>query len=109
MELPDIGTVALEDAETGEQLIVDTGNASFRKRFIEAARQREADLDLALGRAGVDVLQLSTEDDLVRGIIRFAGVRKARKRMPASFAGMNSVGRLPLPSEKMAFAKVGEA
>ncbi len=92
-ELPDIGPIIFEDAETGEQLYVDTHDKKFRKRFIEAAQQREYELNVALHRVGVDVLALSTEDDLVAEIVRFAMLRKQRKRTPASFAKSN-VGSL---------------
>ena len=79
-ELPDIGMVVMEDAETGDQMYVDTHDGRFRKRFEEAARQREAELAQAFKRAGVDVLPLSTEDDLVRAIVRFASLRRQRRK-----------------------------
>lgn len=79
-ELPDIGPVIMEDSETGEQLYVDTHDKSFRRRFQEAARRREADLNEAFRRAGVDALSLSTEEDLVRAIVRFAKQRQQWKK-----------------------------
>ena len=66
MELPDLGPLVLEDAETGQQLYIDTHDSGFRKRFFESARRREYELGVALARAGVDILPLSTEDDLAR-------------------------------------------
>ncbi|MBC7879381.1 MAG: DUF58 domain-containing protein [Anaerolineales bacterium] len=80
MDLPDIGPIVMEDAETGEQLYVDTHDKKFRQRFREAADQREATLAQTFKRAGVDVLPLSTEEDLIRAIIRFAAIRRQRKR-----------------------------
>jgi len=80
VELPDIGLIVMEDAETGEQLYVDTHDKKFRQRFKAAAHEREATLTETFKRAGVDVLSLSTEDDLVRSIVRFAALREARKR-----------------------------
>ena len=79
-ELPDVGMVLLEDAETGEQLFVDTHDKKFRQRFAETARKREMELNTAFKRAGVDVLSLSTEDDLVRQIVRFAKRRQQMRR-----------------------------
>ena len=79
MEMPDIGVVMMEDAETGEQLYVDTHDKKFRRRFYEAALQREATLTESFKRAGVDALSLSTEEDLVRAIVRFAQQRKQRR------------------------------
>jgi uncharacterized protein (DUF58 family) len=80
VELPDIGVVVMEDAETGQQLYVDTHDRKFRKRFHEAALQREAALSESFKHAGVDALSLSTEDDLVRAIVRFAQQRKQRRK-----------------------------
>ena len=79
VELPDAGPLILEDTETGEQLYVDTHDTNFRRRFLEAARQREAALDEAFKRAGVDALSLSIEEDLVRAIVRFAKLRQQRR------------------------------
>jgi uncharacterized protein (DUF58 family) len=79
LELPDVGMVVMEDAETGEQLFVDTHDAKFRRRFFDAAREREQELALAFKRAGVDMLSLSTEDDLIRAILRFAKRRQKKK------------------------------
>jgi uncharacterized protein (DUF58 family) len=78
--LPDIGPIIMEDAETGEQLYVDTHDRRFRQRFEQAANQREASLAQAFTQAGVDCLSLSTEEDLVSAIVRYAALRKQRKR-----------------------------
>jgi len=80
VELPDIGPIIMEDAETGEQLYVDTHDRGFRQRFQEAARRREAALNEAFKHAGVDGLSLSTEEDLVRAIVRFATLRQQRRK-----------------------------
>jgi uncharacterized protein (DUF58 family) len=80
VELPDLGMVMMEDAETGEQLFVDTHDRKFRQRFHEAAQRREAELNQAFKRAGVDVLSLSTEEDLVKAILRFAKQRQQYRR-----------------------------
>jgi uncharacterized protein (DUF58 family) len=80
MELPDVGPLIMEDAETGEQLYVDTRDKKFRKRFQEAAQRRNAMLSESFKRAGVGALPLSTEEDLVRAIIRFATLREQHHR-----------------------------
>ncbi|WP_137894324.1 DUF58 domain-containing protein [Ramlibacter sp. 2FC] len=81
LELPDLGLVPLRDAETGEQLLVDTHDAGFRRRFARIAAQREADLRQALAQAGVDTLELSTSDDLVEAVVRFVELRRQRQRL----------------------------
>jgi uncharacterized protein (DUF58 family) len=79
VELPDVGPLLLEDAETGEQLYVDTHDSRFRARFQAAAKQREAELAQAFKHAGVDHLALSTEEDMVRAVVRFANLRRQRR------------------------------
>ncbi len=83
MKLPDIGGVLMQDAETGEQIWVDTHDAGFRRRFAAAAERREQALRGALADAGVDTLELSTEDDLGSAILRFADLRKRRSQLAA--------------------------
>ena len=79
-ELPDVGPLVLEDAETGEQLYVDTHDRRFRERFAEGGRRRVRDLNAIFGRAGVDVLSISTEGDLVKQIVLFAALRKQQRK-----------------------------
>ena len=80
-ELPDVGVVRVEDSETGEQLSVDTSDSGFRRRFHEAAQRREEELAQSFRRAGVDELTLSTDEDMVPAILRFASLRsRARRR-----------------------------
>jgi uncharacterized protein (DUF58 family) len=80
LELPDLGLIPIRDMETGEQLLVDTHDAGFRKRFARIAAQREAELRQALAHAAVDTLELSTDDSLVDAIMRFTDLRKQRSR-----------------------------
>ena len=69
----------MEDAETGQQIYVDTHDKRFRQRFKEAGERRQATLNAAFTRSGVSELALSTDEDLVRAIVRMAMLRKARK------------------------------
>jgi len=80
-ELPDLGLLIVQDAETGEQLYVDTHDRGFRTRFAAAAARRDATLRAAFRDAGVDVLELSTDDDLVDTILRFADLRRRRSQL----------------------------
>jgi uncharacterized protein (DUF58 family) len=81
MDLPDLGLLVVQDAETGEQVFLDTHDGGFRKRFAAAAERREQALRAALSDAGVDALELSTNDDLVDTILRFADLRKRRSQL----------------------------
>ena len=86
MELPDIGLVTMRDAESGEQLVVDTHDRGFRQRFAALAAKREGELLAGLARAGVDTLELATDADLMDAILRFADLRKQRSRL-ANWSG----------------------
>lgn len=82
MRLPDLGPLTFQDSESGEQVFVDTHDPGFRRRFAAVAEQREEQLRAAFERAGVDTLELSTEDDIVDAVLRFADMRKQRFRAP---------------------------
>lgn len=81
MDLPDLGLVIMEDAETGQQLFVDTHDAAFRRRFADLAARNEAALREALAVAGADCVELATDDDLVDTLLRFARLRKRRAQL----------------------------
>jgi uncharacterized protein (DUF58 family) len=83
MELPDLGLLTMQDAETGEQLFVDTHDRAFRQRFARAAQRRETELRAAFRDAGVDALELSTDADLIDAILRFVDLRKRRRQLAA--------------------------
>ena len=81
LELPDLGLITLRDAETGEHVLVDTHDVGFRRRFARIAAQREAELREGLNRAGVDTLELATDEDLVDALVRFVDLRRRRQRL----------------------------
>jgi uncharacterized protein (DUF58 family) len=79
-DLPDLGLFTLQDAESGERLFVDSHDKAFRRRFAQLVDARESELREAFGRAGVDVLELAPDDDLVEALVRFAQLRRRRVR-----------------------------
>ncbi|GAB4041186.1 MAG: DUF58 domain-containing protein [Rubrivivax sp.] len=90
MALPDVGLVTVEDAETGEQLFVDATDPAFRARYAALAEEAEQRLAEALARAGVDTLELATDDDLLASLLRFADLRRRRAfgpRLPSHLTG----------------------
>lgn len=93
MSLPDMGMLVIQDAETGEQLFVDTHDRGFRKRFAEAAARREIELRAAFRQSGVDALELSTDDDLVDALMRFTDLRKRRSQLAAGGQLPQHLGR----------------
>ena len=78
--MPDLGFMTFQDAESGEQLFVDTGNRGFRERFVQAADAREQGLRTAFEKSGVDVVELGTEDEVLDALLRFAAMRKQSLR-----------------------------
>jgi uncharacterized protein (DUF58 family) len=79
-ELPAAGMVYMQDAETGEQLYVDLSDPIFRRRLEKAVVRREIALQSTLQRSGVDLFDVSTEEDMVGALVRMASLRKRRKR-----------------------------
>jgi uncharacterized protein (DUF58 family) len=79
-ELPDVGSIYVEDAETGEQIFVDTSDPGFRSRLKTAADERQALLEEATRSAGVDLHQVRTDEDLVRSLLRISELRRRRRR-----------------------------
>ncbi len=92
--LPDIGPLVFQDAESGEQVSVDTNDGGFRRRFAASAEASGVALIEALGEAGMDVLELGTGDDLVDAIMRFTQMRKPRGRL----SGPGTPARFPTES-----------
>lgn len=78
IDLPNVGLVLLQDPETAEQLLLDTANDKFRARYAQTVEKREAQLATAFAHAGVDALELSTDDDLASALMRFSELRKRR-------------------------------
>lgn len=78
--LPDAGLLVVEDAETGEQLLVDTGDPLFRRRFAEGVADRDAALDGAARRAGVLLHRIGTEDDPAEALVGLVTSTAGRAR-----------------------------
>jgi uncharacterized protein (DUF58 family) len=77
-ELPDVGRLLVEDAETGEQLAIDTHDPVTRLRFAEAAETRRSGVLSTLRGAGIDTLELSTAIPYLSALLRFFQRRAAR-------------------------------
>jgi uncharacterized protein (DUF58 family) len=97
LDLPDLGLVTVEDAETGEQMFIDTHDPAFRSRYGEIAGADEQTLRDDLARSGVDVLELRTDDDLLDSLMRFTDLRRRRLRLVRS-ATAETVPQAPQPA-----------
>ncbi|HEV7357314.1 MAG TPA: DUF58 domain-containing protein [Steroidobacteraceae bacterium] len=78
-ELPDVGIVALEDAESGEVIEVDTASAAVRKRFKELSLARGLQLVSDFRAEGIDTLQLRTDAPYIPALQRFFKTRERRR------------------------------
>jgi uncharacterized protein (DUF58 family) len=81
--LPDMGTVRLEDAETGEILEVATGSAVVREAYAAAAVKRAEKLSKELRRASVDRVSLRTDRDWLPALQTFFKNRERRAGVKA--------------------------
>ncbi|MBW1733160.1 MAG: DUF58 domain-containing protein [Deltaproteobacteria bacterium] len=78
-ELPDIGILTVEDAETGEQVELDTSRAEIRNRFTSLADERRGELRRTIRSSGVDLLELSTDRAYLPELLNFFGSRERRR------------------------------
>ncbi|MEV1003870.1 DUF58 domain-containing protein [Nonomuraea sp. NPDC050202] len=78
--LPEAGLIVVEDAETGEQLVVDSADPLLRVRFREAVDARDARLAAGMRRAGVPVHRVGTDRDLAEALVEV--VARTRDRSP---------------------------
>jgi uncharacterized protein (DUF58 family) len=69
VELPDVGLILVEDAETGEQLLVDTSDPLLRGRLADQVGAREAELAESMRRAGIDPHHVTTDQDLLAALV----------------------------------------
>jgi uncharacterized protein (DUF58 family) len=79
LELPDVGLILVEDAETGEQLLVDTSDPLLRGRLAAQVGARETELAEGMRRAGVDPHHVTTDQDLLAALVdmvRRSGTRR---------------------------------
>ncbi|HEV8423264.1 MAG TPA: DUF58 domain-containing protein, partial [Chthoniobacterales bacterium] len=76
--LPDVGLITLEDAETGEQIEINTGDRRTRTRFSEAARAQLAETFHTLRRNNIDTISLRTGDDYLPALRAFFKQRELR-------------------------------
>jgi uncharacterized protein (DUF58 family) len=79
-ELPDVGLLAIEDAETGEMLELQTSNPKVRARFAELSQRNVEALRRMLAAESVDSLELETGESYVPPLMHFFKTRERRRR-----------------------------
>ena len=78
-ELPDVGLVVVEDAETGEQLVIDSSDPLLRARLRAGVEDRDARLDAGMRRAGVPIHRIGTDADLATALIEVVANTRRRR------------------------------
>lgn len=79
-ELPDAGMLYVHDAESGEQLLIDSSDPVLRRRLLEVGTARDEAIRQGVAGARVRLHCLSTEDDLLSALVRIAGSRRGQRR-----------------------------
>ncbi|RTZ96377.1 MAG: DUF58 domain-containing protein [Deltaproteobacteria bacterium] len=77
-DLPDVGWLTLEDAETGEQILLNTGDSRIRKAYADLAADQHEHLRSTMRKSGIDLLELSTGSAYIPPLIRFFRSRTRR-------------------------------
>jgi uncharacterized protein (DUF58 family) len=79
-ELPAVGLLELEDAETGRRFLLDTSSREVRAAYARAARERREQLRRLAKSARVDLIEVSTDGGHLDALIRFFRIRERRLR-----------------------------
>ena len=78
VELPDVGLIELEDAESGERIIVDTRSEAARRLYTELNQRADAERRQIFRASQVDSIHIRTDESYVKPLIRFFRQRAAR-------------------------------
>ena len=93
-ELPDVGLVVVEDAETGEQLVIDSSDPLLRARLRAGVEERDARLAAGMRRAGVPIHRIGTDADLATALIEVVASTQAQARVSLADPVLLAVGLL---------------
>jgi uncharacterized protein (DUF58 family) len=78
--LPNVGLLELEDAESGERIVLDTTSIAVREGYDRWWREYSGSIDRTLISAGVDQIRIKGGEDYVKPIVRFFLARERRQR-----------------------------
>ena len=76
--LPNIGIITLEDAESGEQIEINTADRTTRARFSNLAEEKAQELARTLRRNNIDAITLRTSEDYLPALRSFFKLRERR-------------------------------
>ncbi|HAU59296.1 MAG TPA: DUF58 domain-containing protein, partial [Opitutae bacterium] len=78
-KFPNLGLVQIEDAESGERVIIDSANANFREEYSNQRKEFQDRFVQRLKRRGIDFFSFSTDSDFVKVLKEFFQMRKSRR------------------------------
>jgi uncharacterized protein (DUF58 family) len=78
--LPEVGLIVVEDAETGEQLVVDSGDPLFRARYRAGVSDRDARLARGMRQVGVPLHRIDTDRDLADALVEVVAKNQSQAR-----------------------------
>lgn len=78
IEMPNVGFIELEDAESGEEMLIDTSSEEFRRLFSDLGTKERKERDVIFKQLGLDAVEVYTHEDYVDPLVRFF---KKRERM----------------------------
>jgi len=79
VSLPDVGLIELQDAETGERFLVDTGDARVRREFEQRADGARRERERMLRGVDVDAIVVRTDRPYTEALLRFFRMRERRQ------------------------------
>ncbi len=80
IRMPNVGLIELEDAETGEIIVIDTGSRAVRSQYEALGTSRQGDLQKLFRSIDVDHLEILNDRDYVMELVRFFKIRAQRLR-----------------------------
>jgi len=80
-QLPNAGIIQLEDAETGEQILIDTSSKKTRSQYQAIAKKQKTELQQWFRSKAIDYIPISTQGDYLRDLITFFRSRERRQQM----------------------------
>lgn len=74
-ELPNVGMIKIQDAETGHEMIIDTSSKKLRRAHTAYWMKRQADLRQLFSKSSVDNVSIATNDDYVKALMMLFAMR----------------------------------
>ena len=74
-EMPDVGLMRIQDAETGHEMVIDTSSKKLRRAHAAHWLRHQAEMRTVFNKSNVDHISISTKDDYVKSLMSLFSVR----------------------------------